>query len=185
MRKFALMGALATLVLSLAAATASAYSISPSGSFSASKATLGFTGPFGATMSCDVTLSGSLNATFSRGGSAGSITSANLANCTRGASVLFVNPTAWDIVATTVNESGGRVTDGLLTIVGVQFEVQNLPIIGTCLYSGNIGATATNPISALTVQTNSLPRVSGSSLCGNGAINAGQVFSLSPTQTIS
>src|SRR5262249_13233352 len=98
MRKLLLACVMTFAALGLTATAANAYTLSPGGNITARSIQLDFTGPFGATMACDVTLSGSLRTSGVEMDTVGAITSSSLANCTRDATVLVSAANPWPIV---------------------------------------------------------------------------------------
>jgi hypothetical protein len=180
MRKSFIAAAIATVAMGAAASSASALNVSPAGSITATS-----TAPYRLTalgglinITCDVTLTGTIASSFSVPGHAGDITGGSVANCSNPVSLLVSSSNPWSIDAAS---GGPSLVTG--TLSNAQFEVQGLPIVGTCLVRGNVNISIAGP-TATTIRT--AASTLGTSSCGITASDAGgQTFSLSPTQTLS
>lgn len=172
--RMALAAIVAVVTMAFAANTASALTISPAGAITATSiGTLNLNSPI-ATLRCNITLVGSINASVAAGGSAGSLTSVGISPNPCGGFTVRVLNTPWNV---TFNSAlGSPVTGALFTIDRVQFTV------GTCLYSGPVGFLYSNATATAAILANTL--TGSPALCGNGSLS-GSGFSFSPAQTVS
>jgi len=141
------------------------------------------------TISCDVTLTGSVNASIADpNGALGAVTGGSARNCDNGSATLLVSSAnTWPL--TLVGSPDLTNTLARLEIRNVQFSVT---VLGqTCLYTGNIPLTLDYTsigggrfsTGLITVNPHSLGLASGSFLCPtDGILDA--TFALSPLQTL-
>lgn len=184
MRKSFLLGLVAMAALAFGASTAAAFPISasPGGAITSTGARFTVEGPLGVNVICDVTMTGSLNTVVrAAGGTAGSITGVNVANCNYRTTVLVSSSNPWPI---RTNSHTTPLTSILNTISNVGFEVAGLPLAGTCLFTGSInfliavsGGLSQGITTLASTLTSACPLITG-------RVVANQAFTLSPQQRL-
>lgn len=172
MKKFVLLALVSLLSVFAIATTAQAATVSPGGAITGTVARVGFRDSFtGVLISCDVTLRGSLNTSFTLpNGVAGSITGGSLANCTASAS-LGTFPR--NIIAITL------LRDASGTITGVLGQIRSLQFIV-------LGITYTSDVNILLSTSGAVTLLTSSA---SGGISGGTLLgpltgTYSPRQTI-
>jgi hypothetical protein len=171
-------------------AAASTVSLSPAGRFSVS--TLGWIsflnmgGLIDLTVSCQSTLTGSLDASFADvpGTHAGSVTGGSFGDCDAGTfSYLFAEPASWDLTL-----EDADLTAKKLTLRLHDYSYEYVLLGNTCLYTGDLDLTV--PLTGSGPYTTGLADLAAATLtkAGGGALCAPEVaanaqFSLT-TQTV-
>ncbi|MDW5593516.1 hypothetical protein VSS74_04155 [Conexibacter stalactiti] len=182
MRKSFLLGLVAMFALAFGASTASAFPISasPGGAITATGARFTVEGPLGVNVICNVTMTGTLATSAARSGaSIGTISGVSLSGCNYTTTVLIGS--GWGI---RVNSHDTPLTSVLNTINNVAFEVQGLPLAGTCLFTGSInfligvsGGLSQGIRTLASTLTSGCPLITG-------RVVADQAFTLSPQQRL-
>lgn len=178
-------------------ASAQSLSLDPGGAITATSVGR-LTSMFGSSVdlvNCDVQLRGSLVSTpvpKASGERIGAITGTSILNCALGVSLTPLS-LPWDVE---YNSISGTLPDSIISIgIGIartQFQINNVPMTGTCLYegpfTGAVPLSGSNPYTTSGTIANArfdLAKVSGSpiGLCANTGYVAGSL-DLRPTQTI-
>jgi len=166
-------GLAAMIAMAFGANTASAITISPGGAITAtSLGAVDFASDI-LTLSCDITLTGSLATSGSAGSRIGAITSGSMGNCGDGWTVTLLFGSEWPLRL--VSTAGSPITSALLNIerIGIGLNFLGSP---WCLYGGTAGARYTEG-GLIALLANSL-----TGDCGTASFSAGTQFGLSPAQ---
>lgn len=166
----ALLTAAALIAASAAVASAATVTASPGGSISATIRGLGFSGPLLGLFRCDLALGGSVSTgPIALPGRGGSITSANITNCSGGESVTATG-LPWTLTGQTALRCPSSST-GLLGFVAASFSVD-----GIFSTSGNVGTLVASGRGSISILSSSL---------SNGGQVLGGSGTYSPVNTIS
>ncbi|MDW5598341.1 hypothetical protein VSS74_28540 [Conexibacter stalactiti] len=177
---FASLLAAFTLALGVTSAAAFPIAATPGGNITAIEDTFTFEGPIGVSISCDVTMTGTLSTTIARAGATiATINSVTLSGCNYPTRADVTTP--WTLTA---NSHTTPLTVIGANLAGVVFEVRNLPIVGPCTFAGGIAFNA--PVSSGVTSYIGTLASTLSSTCQFvvGRVAAGQTFALSPNQTM-
>lgn len=175
MTRSALVATAVVLCFIIGAQTASAASISPAGTTTATSiGTININSPIW-TLRCNLSLAIDLaRGPIARGASAGSVTSATIIPNPCGGFSYRSTGLPWPVLLVS---DAGLPTTALFRIVGFLLGMGTV-----CNYVGDLGFSYTNATGVATFQPNSL--VGSSPLCGNASIS-GNGLQFAPVQTVS